>query len=316
MSATASSKRPTLDEHLRITSKAPDDLRHLIMDIAKAGKYVHDAIRSTEYGLAGKTNQFGEDQVKLDIVSEEIIQKHLRESKTVATYISEEQNEIVELHPAAPYSVAYDPLDGSSLVEANFAIGSIFGLYKGKFIIGQKPKDQVGALYLLYGPRTVLVYSTGKGVHEFCLNEVGEFIVVREFLGIADTAKNYSPGNLRAVNDTPEYRAMLNTWLDEELTLRYSGCMVADIHHILSKGQGIFTNIGGSKYPEGKLRLAFECGPFSYLVEQAGGAASDGVQAIVNKKIEKPDQRTAIIIGSKHEVERVCAELKKKKIRN
>ena len=302
-------KRPSLNEHLLGVSKTPDDLRHLIMDIAKAGKYVHDAIRSTEAGLAGKTNQFGEEQLKLDLVSEEIIQKHLKESEVVATYISEEQNEIVELHPSAPYSVAYDPLDGSSLVEANLAIGSIFGLYKGKSIIGQQPKDQVGALYLLYGPRTILVYSTGNGVHEFMLNEVGEFMLVREFLGVADSAKNFSPGNLRAVKDTPQYRELLNLWLDEELTLRYSGCMVADIHHILSKGQGIFTNIGGSKYPAGKLRLAFECGPFSYLVEQAGGASSDGKAPVTRKKIEKPDQRSPIIIGSKNEVERVCKVL-------
>lgn len=307
--AKALAKRLTLNEHLLSVSKAPDDLRHLIMDIAKAGKYVHDAIRSTEAGLSGKTNQFGEEQLKLDLVSEEIIQKHLKESSVVATYISEEQNEIVELHPTAPYSVAYDPLDGSSLVEANLAIGSIFGLYKGKSIIGQKPKDQVGALYLLYGPRTVLVYSTGNGVHEFMLNEVGEFILVREFLGIADDAKNYSPGNLRAVKDTPQYRELLNLWLDRALTLRYSGCMVADVHHILSKGQGIFTNIGGSKYPEGKLRLAFECGPFSYLVEQAGGASSNGKTPITQTKIEKPDQRSPIIIGSKNEVERVCVVL-------
>ena len=311
MNATKSlAKRPSLNEHLLGVSKTPDDLRHLIMDIAKAGKYVHDAIRSTEAGLAGKTNQFGEEQLKLDLVSEEIIQKHLRESQMVATYISEEQNEIVELHPTAPYSVAYDPLDGSSLVEANLAIGSIFGLYKGKSIIGQKPKDQVGALYLLYGPRTVLVYSTGNGVHEFMLNEVGEFMLVREFLGVADSAKNFSPGNLRAVKDSPQYRELLNMWLDEELTLRYSGCMVADVHHILSKGQGIFTNIGGSKFPEGKLRLAFECGPFSYLVEQAGGASSNGEAPITQTKIEKPDQRTPIIIGSKNEVERVCDVLR------
>ena len=311
MNATKSlAKRPSLNEHLLGVSKTPDDLRHLIMDIAKAGKYVHDAIRSTEAGLAGKTNQFGEEQLKLDLVSEEIIQKHLRESQMVATYISEEQNEIVELHPTAPYSVAYDPLDGSSLVEANLAIGSIFGLYKGKSIIGQKPKDQVGALYLLYGPRTVLVYSTGNGVHEFMLNEVGEFMLVREFLGVADSAKNFSPGNLRAVKDSPQYRELLNMWLDEELTLRYSGCMVADVHHILSKGQGIFTNIGGSKFPEGKLRLAFECGPFSYLVEQAGGASSNGEAPITQTKIEKPDQRTPIIIGSKNEVERACDVLR------
>ncbi|MBI3331358.1 fructose-1,6-bisphosphatase [Candidatus Peregrinibacteria bacterium] len=304
--------RPSLNFHLQNAAKVPDDLRHLIMDISKAAKMIHHAIRTTEAGLAGKTNQFGEEQVKLDVLSDELIHEHLCESGTVATFISEERKDIIELDPKGKYSVAFDPLDGSSLVEANFAIGSIFGIYKGKEILGKKPADQVAALYVLYGPRTVLVYSAGKGVHEFILDEVGEFVLIREYLGIGDDAKNYSAGNLRAVNDTPAYRALLNQWLDEELTLRYSGCMVADVHHILAKGQGIFTNIGGSKYPEGKLRLIFECGPFAYLIEQAGGASSDGTRSILQKKIEKIDQRTPIIVGSKNEVRRVCQVLGKK----
>jgi sedoheptulose-bisphosphatase len=209
--------------------------------------------------------------------------------------------------------VVFDPLDGSSLVDTNFAIGSIFGIYEGREIIGRTPREQVAVVYVLYGPRTVLVYSTGDGVHEFLLNDIGEYVLLREYLGIGDAAKNYSPGNLRAVTDTPPYRQVLNRWLDEELTLRYSGCMVADIHHILAKGQGIFTNIGGGRYPEGKLRLVFECGPFAYLVEQAGGASSDGRESILRKKIESVDQRTPIIAGSKDEVERVVRELSPKR---
>ena len=102
----------------------------------------------------------------------------------------------------------------------------------------------------------------------------------------------------------------MQTWLDEEKTLRYSGCMVADIHHILSKGQGIFSNIGGSKYPEGKLRHVFECGPFAYLMEQAGGSATDGKGPILDKEITAIDQRTPIIIGSSNEVKRTEALLK------
>ncbi len=302
--------RPSLNDHLAQVSGVPDDLRHLITDIAEATKYIRDALLTTEVGLAGKTNQFGEAQMKLDVLSDEIVEKYLKKSGTVATYISEEQKEIVELDASATYSVVYDPLDGSSLVDVNFAIGSIFGIYKAKNVIGNKPSEQAVALYVLYGPRTILVYSAGKGVHEFILNDVGEFILLREFLGIGDQAGNFSPGNLRAVNDAPAYRKLLHHWLDSELTLRYSGCMVADVHHILSKGQGIFTNIGGSKYPEGKLRLAFECGPFAYLVQQAGGASSDGKRSILDKKIESPDQRTPIIIGSKNEVIKACEILR------
>ncbi len=147
-------------------------------------------------------------------------------------------------------------------------------------------------------------------MHEFLLNEVEEYMLVRENLGIADEGKVFSPGNLAAVLDTPGYKAALDHWINDKLTLRYSGCMASDVHHVLSKGQGVFTNIGGSKYPEGKLRLVFECGPFAYLADQAGGSASDGTGPILDKKITSIDQRTPIIIGSTKQVERVVEHLK------
>lgn len=303
-------ERVSLNNHLFHVSKASDDLRHLILDIARAAKYIQFAIRTTQTGLAGTRNQFGEEQIKIDVISDDIIQQHLRESRLVATYISEEQSEIIELKDDAPFSVVFDPLDGSSLVDVNFAIGSIFGIYPGKELLGRKPKEQVAALYIVYGPRTLLVYSTGNGVHEFLLDDVGEFVLLREYMGIADDAKNYSPGNLRATKDNPGYEKLMQAWMDEELTLRYSGAMVADVHHVFSKGQGVFTNVGGKKYPEGKLRLVFECGPLAYLALQAGGSASDGTQPILEKTIESIDQRTPIIIGSKNEVERSVSLLK------
>jgi len=302
-------EKQSLNAHLFAVSKASDDLRHLILDIARAAKYINYAIRTTDTGLAGSRNTFGEDQVKLDVLSDDIIRQHLCESNLTASFGSEEQDEIIELDPSLPFSVVYDPLDGSSLVDVNFAIGSIFGIYAGSQVLNKTPREQVAALYVLYGPRTLLTYSTGNGVHQFFLNEVGEFTLLHEFIGVGDDAKNYSPGNLRAVNDTPAYKKMMELWMTEEATLRYSGCMVADIHHILSKGQGIFTNIGGSKYPQGKLRLAFECGPFAYLVEQAGGSASDGVNSVLDRPIRSLDERTPLIIGSKSEVDRVCSLL-------
>ncbi|MDO8649552.1 MAG: class 1 fructose-bisphosphatase [Candidatus Peregrinibacteria bacterium] len=302
-------QRASLNEHLYSQAKASDELRHLILHIAQAAKYIQYAIRTTEAGLAGSKNQFGEEQEKLDVLSDVIIQQHLMESRLVATFITEERKESVELSASAPFSVVFDPLDGSSLVDANFSIGSIFGIYPGSAILGRKPKEQVAALYVLYGPRTILVYGAGNGVHMFLLNDVGEFVLLREYLGIGDSAKNYSPGNLRAVNENPGYKKAVADWLDRELTLRYSGCMVADIHHILCKGQGIFTNVGGSKYPEGKLRLIFECGPFAYLVEQAGGVASDGKSAILDKTMDTIDQRSPLVIGSSEEVENACAVL-------
>ena len=303
------SKRVSLNQHLFESGHASDDLRHLFNDIARAAKYIQRAIRTTEAGLAGSVNQFGEAQVKLDVLSNDIIKHELIESRLTATYISEEDDEVVELSKDAPYSVVFDPLDGSSLVEVNFAIGSIFGIYRGHEVIGRTPREQVAALYVIYGPRTLLVYSTGNGVHEFILNDVGEFVLLRENLGIADDGKIFSPGNLAAVLDTPGYKATLDHWINEKMTLRYSGCMASDVHHVFSKGQGVFTNIGGAKYPDGKLRLVFECGPLAYLADQAGGTASDGEGMILDKKITSVDQRTPIIIGSTREVERVIALL-------
>ncbi len=303
--------RPFLGDHLSETGKAADELRDVILCIAQAGIQIQASLRKTDTGLSDTQNQFGEQQVKLDIVSDDIIQKHLKECGLVASYISEEQNDVIELSSTAPYSVAYDPLDGSSLVDVNFAVGSIFGIYRGNELIGKKPKQQVAALYVLYGPRTLLVYSTGNGVHEFILNDTGEFVLLHESLKVAETAKNFAPGNLGSIMDDKPYHEVFHAWLKDKMTLRYSGCMVADVHHILSKGQGVFTYPAGSKYPDGKLRLVFECGPFAYLMEHAGGAASDGTSAIMDKKITDIDQRTPLIIGSKKEVERVCALLRK-----
>lgn len=302
--------RVSLNQHL-FTSGTPDKLRHLINDIARAGKYVENAIRTTDLGLAGSSNTFGEEQLKLDVLSNKIIKEQLCESRLVANFCSEEESEsLMELVPDAPFTLVFDPLDGSSLVDCNLAIGSIFGIYEAGSPIGRTPRDQVAALYLVYGPRTILVYSAGKGVHAFFLNEVGEFVLLQRNLTMTDDVKTYAPGNLRAVVDTPNYRKMMDLWMDEAHTLRYSGGMVPDIHHMLIKGAGIFTNIGGSKYPNGKLRLLFECGPFAYIMEQAGGAASDGVQAVLDVVIDDLDQRTPLIIGAKTEVERVSKVLR------
>lgn len=306
--------KPSLNFHLQHHSKAHPDLRHLIVEISRAAKYISYAIQTTDAGLAGTSNEFGEKQLKLDVLSDDIIQKSLAEAGTVHSFVSEEQEDIVELNTDGSFTVVYDPLDGSSLVDVNFSIGSIFGIYAGGDIIGRKPREQLASLYVLYGPRTILVYTLGggKGVHEFILNDVGDFILLRDHLGVGNVAKNYSPGNLRAVTENEKYRGAMAQWMEREMTLRYSGCMVADVHHILSKGQGIFSNVGGgpkSKYPEGKLRHVFECGPFAFLVSEAGGSASDGLIDILEKPITAIDQRTALLIGSSDEVERICSAL-------
>lgn len=307
------SERMTLDEHLRAASVA-DDLRRLLLAIARSAKHIQYALRTTGAALAGTRNPFGEEQLTLDVLSDAIIRRHLGATGLVSACASEEHPEPTDVHPHAPFIVVFDPLDGSSLVDANFSIGSIFGVYPASGLLSRTPRAQVGALYVLYGPRTVLVYSAGNAVHEFLLDEVGEFVLQRERICVDAVAKNYSPGNLRAVNDNSAYRALMDNWLSRALTLRYSGCMVADIHHILCKGQGVFTNVGGSSYPEGKLRLLFECGPFAYILEQAGGKASNGKDAILDVPIRSFDQRTPVILGSAQEVEQACKALNSKTV--
>jgi fructose-1,6-bisphosphatase I len=299
--------RVSLDYHLR-RQGVENDLRHLIGAIARASKYIVYALGARMVGGAGSLNVFGEEQIKMDVLSNRIIEQELCECGLVSMYVSEENPEAVTCTSGAGrYAVAFDPLDGSSLVDVDFAVGSIFGVYEGNEMFGRVPREQVAALYVVYGPRTRLVYAVaGKGVHEFELNDVGEYVLSREFLGVGDTAKHFAPGNLRVCEENPAYRKVVLDWLERGLTLRYSGGMVPDVHHILRKGDGVFCYPGGGKkYPQGKLRLVFECGPLSYLMVEAGGASSDGKGAILEKEIEQIDQRTPIIIGSKDEVERV-----------
>lgn len=301
-----------LDTHL-YQAGAPDSLRHLIMYIARAAKYINHSLQMGNLGVAGTQNQYGEEQLALDVLADKIIMDNLQICRLVSSVISEEQKKetTCKCDRKEVYSVCYDPLDGSSLVDANLAIGSVFGVYPGSGFVGRTGRDQVAALYVLYGPRTTLAYTIGKGVQEFTLNDVGEFILTRENIKVEDEAKNFAPGNLRASSQNPKYKALIDSWMNETYTLRYSGGMTPDVNHILMKGQGIFTYPPfPPKYPDGKLRLLFECNPFSFLMEQAGGASSNGMIDVLDIKIEDIHQRTPIYIGSKKEVERAVEVLR------
>lgn len=300
-----------LDSHL-YESGVRDELRHLIMYIARAAKYIHHAIKNEGTSLAGTNNASGEDQLALDVISDKIIEENLKASRLATQIASEEKEGIVQCPTTrGNFCVAYDPLDGSSLLDANLAIGSIFSILDEGGFVGRTGREQVAALYTIYGPQTMLVYSLGKGVHSFSLNDVGEFSLERENLTLAETAKHFAPGNLRAAKDNPKYSALMSHWMEEGYTLRYSGGMVPDIHHMFSKGEGIFTYPAHlPKYPKGKLRLLFEGNPFAYLIENAGGTASDGEQSILDVPIEEVHQRTPIFAGSKQEVEKVMKRLK------
>jgi len=295
----------SLDKHLR-DSKIDADLRYLIVKIATTAKYIHNAMQTGDLGLAGTSNMYGEAQLALDVLSNQIFVKELEDSYLTTCLASEEMEEQCEIpsEKQGKYAVVFDPLDGSSLVNANLAIGSIFGIYESDKIIGLKGDNQVASLMVVYGPRVTLVYTARNGVHEFVLNAVGEFILSKENIKVDKTAKNFAPGNLRATVSEKKYAKLVDYWMKEKYTLRYSGGMVPDINHIFMKEQGIFTYPSYKDAPHGKLRLLYECAPIALLMEQAGGRATDGKRRILDIEIATLDQRTPIYIGSEDEVKK------------
>jgi fructose-1,6-bisphosphatase I len=248
-------------------------------------------------------NDSGDQQLEMDVLADVIVHDSLLTCSKVAILASEERADEVTLN-GDKFSVAYDPLDGSSLVDANLAIGSIFGVFPGTYLVGRTPKDMVASLFGVYGPRTSVVFTAGKGVFEFVLTENG-FELVREDINIESDGKYYAPGNLRAYNSNPTYKRLVDIWLKDSLTLRYSGGMVPDINHIFVKGNGIFAYPSSVESPKGKLRLLYECGPMAFLVEQAGGMAIDGHTRILDLPITDLHQRSPIFVGSENMVKLV-----------
>jgi len=174
-------------------------LASIVYEVGVASKYVNHAMRTGDLGLAGTSNLYGEDQLALDVVADEIIKDRLDHTGRVSRIISEEQSEIIifeRRNRKGGFSVCYDPLDGSSLVDVNLAVGTIVAIYAGDDPL-QNGRRQVGAMYVLYGPRTTLVYGAGDGVHEFTLNDLGEYVLTREFIQIRKQGNIFSPGGIR-----------------------------------------------------------------------------------------------------------------------
>ena len=274
------------------------DLTRLICEIADASKYIINAIRTGDLGMAGTSNLYGEKQLALDVLSDRIIIKRLRHSGVVANLVSEESDEIVAIDPdnEDKFSVAFDPLDGSSLVDVNMAVGTIISIYRGGNLL-QPGRNQVAAMYILYGPRTTLVYSTGKGVHEFGMNSLMEYTLNYENLRLAGPARIYSPGGLRS-KYTPGTERFARTLEENGTKLRYSGGFVPDINQVLVKRGGVFMYPHLTDAPSGKLRLLYELNPMAFLVEQAGGAASDGRRRILDIEPDSVDLRAPVFIGT------------------
>ncbi len=285
-----------LRRHLR-QQDISDNLIHLICEIAEASKYVINAVRTGDLGVAGTSNLYGEEQLALDVLSDRIMRKRLIHSGVVCNIASEEMDEIYQAQADAHglYSVAYDPLDGSSLVDVNLAVGTIVSIYAGCDLL-QEGRKQVAAMYILYGPRVSMVYSVGKGVHEFTMNNLMEFTLTREDIRMQPEGNIYSPGGLRNKYH-PGDEKFISYLEGKGCKLRYSGGFVPDINQVLIKGKGLFMYPALNDSPAGKLRLLFELNPMAFLIENAGGAASNGEIPILDLKPESLDQRAPIYIG-------------------
>jgi Fructose-1,6-bisphosphatase len=279
------------------------ELRRLIWQIAVMGKYISAKIHESNRKLAGFKNIFDEDQLSLDRSADEILKNQLEYSGFVREYASEEQDSVVQIGRGdEKYYITADPLDGSSLVDTNLSIGTIIGIHR-ESMLAEGRKTLAAAMYIMYGPLITMVYSAGKGTHEFVLNREGEYVLSEENIILKERGDIYSLGGLRK-DWTPEHLKYIEFLETEGYKLRYSGGFVPDINQVLIKRGGIFTYPALKKSPKGKLRLLFELQPMAFIIEQAGGMATNGKQDILSIKVEDLNQRCPIYIGSRFEVEK------------
>jgi len=278
------------------------ELRRLIWQIAVVGKYISAKIHESNRKLAGFQNVYGDEQLALDRISDEIMKNKLQFSGFVREYASEELEDIVKIGTGKEkYIVTADPLDGSSLVDTNLAIGTIIGIHKDS-VLDFGRKTMVAALYITYGPLITMIYSAGEGAHEFVLDREGEYILSQENIMLKEKGSIFSPGGLRR-DWTPEHLKFVEQLEKDGYKLRYSGGFVPDINQILIKKGGVFTYPALKKSPQGKLRLLFELQPMAFIMEQAGGLATDGNQDILSIKVENVNQLSPVYIGSVTEVQ-------------
>lgn len=319
----------TLDHHI-----ASEELNHpgatgeftfLLHDLMFAIRIISRDVRRAGLndilGLTAGTNVHGEQVKKLDEYSNQVIIKTMERGGHLAVMASEENDELIripEKYKRGKYVLVFDPLDGSSNIDCNVTIGTLFGLYKRIDInsdaegtmddVLQPGSQLVAAGYALYGSSTVLVYTTGNGVHFFTYDPtIGEFLKTRENIVIPKRGKYYSINDGNKNRWKPEMQKYIE-YLKEEsedgtrpYSSRYIGSGVADFHRTLIYG-GTYIYPDDKNYPEGKLRLVYECNPLAMLCEQAGGRATDGKRRILDIKPDSIHQRCPLYVGSEEDI--------------
>lgn len=296
----------TLREYLDST-RCEETLKELIELIAKQADPIRKAFISNQKYVDTK-NIYGETQIALDKWSDDHLMRVFKESNLVSAAASEEQPDVIEFPDAkANYALTMDPLDGSSLVQVNLAVGTIIGIYDNGKVM-QPGENMRAAMYMLYGPMTVLTLTVKEGVQIFALNDVNEYVMIEQDIKIPE-GKLYASGALKK-DWTPRHRKFIDYLEDEGYKLRYSGSFVADVHQYLKYG-GMFSYPAFKGHEMGKLRLLFEANPLGFIVTEAGGRISDGERDILTIMPEKIDHRVPIYIGSKGVIERMEEMFKK-----
>jgi fructose-1,6-bisphosphatase I len=271
------------------------DMKEIILCVSSVAMSVAEQFQFQQ-GKIDSTNQFGEQQTALDLWANHEFIASLRACPIVREIASEEENSLIPVRDSG-FGVTIDPLDGSSLIDLNLTVGSIFSIHK-KGILNS---SVAGAVYVMYGPLTTLVYSIGQGVHEFASAKDG-FMLQREKMIIPD-GKIYSIGGRRK-KWTPTHQKYIERLEFEGYKLRYSGGFTPDFHQVLRNG-GIFSYPALIEKPNGKLRLLFEANPMCFIARQAGGAASTGKQRIETVQPRSLADRTPLYIGGKKEIQMI-----------
>ena len=305
----------TLFQHVR--QRHNGEMATLLTAIADAAAAIEAKIRiaglNGSLGEAGNENVQGEQQQKLDVFANETLIEAMRSLPTVAAVVSEEDDEpiVFQDRPQARYVAIFDPLDGSSNIDVNVNVGTIVSIQSmqpggdAREASLQAGTAQVAALYVNYGPSTILVYTAGKGVHSFTLSD-GDFALSAEDITMPEQGPYYSMNEGNIGESLPVYGKAIARFRDGSLighkySSRYVGSFIADFHRTLLKG-GVFLYPPTTKAPNGKLRLLYEANPLSFIAEQTGGAASNGRYRILEIVPTEPHMRTPLIIGSPTEV--------------
>jgi fructose-1,6-bisphosphatase I len=309
------------------------ELTRLINSIRLAGKIVNHEVNKAGLvdilGTAGEENIQGEDQQKLDVYANEVFIKNLVNREIVCGIASEEEDDFIAIQGnnkknENKYVVLMDPLDGSSNIDVNVSVGTIFSIYRRITPVGtpvtiedflQPGKNQVAAGYIVYGTSTMIVYSTGHGVNGFTLNPaIGTYYLSHPNMQFPDKGYIYSVNEGNYVHFPKGVKEYIKYCQEEEddrpYTSRYIGSLVSDFHRNMIKG-GIYFYPSTSKSPKGKLRLLYECNPMAFLAERAGGKASDGFNRILDIKPTELHQRVPFFCGNKDMVETLESFMKK-----